>query len=172
MSGAAKLLDGMEREDARPALTRCCGARRWVEGMLARRPFGTDTALTQAADEVWATMEEPDILEAFSHHPRIGADMDELRKRFARTSTWSAGEQAGVTQADEATLRALKEGNEAYEARFGFIFIVCASGKSAAEMLALLQGRLPNERDEELRIAASEQGKITKLRLEKLSKKT
>lgn len=168
MTSAAAALDAMDREEARAALTRCCGARRWVQAMLDRRPFGGDDALMQAADEAWATMEEADVLEAFSHHPRIGADMDELRKRFATTSTWSAGEQAGVASADEETLHALKQGNQDYEARFGFIFIVCASGKSAAEMLALLRERLPNERGDELRIAAGEQGKITKLRLAKL----
>ncbi len=172
MTGAAKVIDAMEREAARAALTRCCGARRWVQAMLDRRPFGTDDALMRAADEVWATMEEADILEAFSHHPRIGADMDELRKRFQTTSTWSAGEQSGVRSADEATLRALKEGNQEYEARFGFIFIVCATGRSAEEMLALLRARLPNDREDELRIAAGEQAKITKLRLEKLSEAT
>lgn len=166
---AARVLDGMEREAARAALTRCCGARRWVQAMLDRRPFGTDEALMRAADEVWATMEERDILEAFSHHPRIGASVEELRKRFATTSTWSAGEQSGVAGADDATLTALRDGNHDYEARFGFIFIVCASGKSAAEMLASLRARLPNERDEELRIAAGEQAKITKLRLSKLA---
>jgi 2-oxo-4-hydroxy-4-carboxy-5-ureidoimidazoline decarboxylase len=166
---AARALDAMEEAEARAALTRCCGAHRWVEGMLARRPFGSDEPLRRAADEVWASMEREDVLEAFSHHPRIGANMDELRMRFAATSAWSAGEQAAVSHADEATLASLRDGNLEYEARFGHIFIVCATGKSAAEMLALLRERMPNERDEELRIAAGEQAKITKVRLAKLA---
>lgn len=166
MSAAA--LDGMAERDAQAALTRCCGARRWVSGMLARRPFGGDDALLRAADEVWASMEEADVLEAFAHHPRIGASMDELKKRFATTSGWASGEQAGAQGASEEVLRALRDGNVAYEARFGFLFIVCATGKSAEEMLGLLRARIDNERDDELRIAAAEQAKITKIRLGKL----
>jgi len=168
---SAALLDAMDEADARAALTRCCGAARWVEGMLARRPFGDDAALHCAADEVWAAMGRSDVLEAFSHHPRIGADIDALRARFGSKGDlqWSSGEQAGLSEADEDTLRALRDGNLAYEERFGFIFIVCASGKSAAEMLALLRSRLHNDPDDELRIAAAEQAKITHLRLEKLA---
>lgn len=166
---AARVLDAMSDEAARAALTRCCGARRWVEEMLARRPFETDEALMDSADDVWSTMTREDVLEAFTHHPRIGADLGELRKRFAATSGWSSSEQSGVQRATEATLNALREGNLAYEARFGHIFIVCASGKSADEMLALLNARLPNAPDDELRVAAGEQGKITKLRLAKLA---
>lgn len=172
MSAAARALDAMDQEVARAALTRCCGARRWVDAMLGRRPFGTDEALMHAADEVWATMEREDVLEAFGHHPRIGASMDELKKRFATTSAWSAGEQRAVSGASDETLRALSDGNAAYEARFGHIFIVCATGKSADEMLALLNARLGNAPDDELRIAAGEQAKITKLRLGKLGEGT
>jgi len=165
---AASKLDAMSESDAREALARCCGASRWVGGMLARRPFGADEALMRAADEVWASMEEADILEAFAHHPRIGASMEELEKRFASTSRWASGEQAGARGASAETLAALRDGNLAYEERFGFIFIVCATGKSADEMLALLQARVDNDRQTELRIAAAEQAKITKIRLEKL----
>ncbi len=170
MSAAA--LDAMGAAEASAALTRCCGASRWVEGMLGRRPFGTDDALHRAADEVWATMERSDILEAFDHHPRIGADLGALREKFASTADWSGGEQASVAEASEATLQALRDGNVAYEARFGHIFIVCATGKSAAEMLALLEARLPNEPAEELRIAAAEQAKITHLRIDKIQDAT
>lgn len=164
----ATVLDTMSPEEAREALARCCGAQRWVRGMLERRPFGGVEALMHAADEVWASMEEADLLEAFAHHPRIGADIDELKKRFASTSSWASGEQAGARGAAEETLRALRDGNVAYEARFGFIFIVCATGKSAEEMLALLNERLDNDLAEELRIAAAEQAKITCIRLAKL----
>ncbi|GAB5547937.1 MAG: 2-oxo-4-hydroxy-4-carboxy-5-ureidoimidazoline decarboxylase [Sandaracinaceae bacterium] len=159
-------LDAMDEDEARAALTRCCGASRWVEGMLRERPLGD--ALLDKAREVWATMERDDVLEAFTHHPRIGADLAKLREKFAATEAWSAGEQSGATSADESTLRALRDGNLAYEARFGHIFIVCATGKSAAEMLSLLEARMDNDPDEELAVAAAEQMKITELRLHKL----
>jgi 2-oxo-4-hydroxy-4-carboxy-5-ureidoimidazoline decarboxylase len=165
---SAAALNALDDTAAREALTRCCGAGRWVEGMLERRPFGSDEALHRAADEVWEAMEREDILEAFDHHPRIGADLDALREKFASTSDWSGSEQAAVASADEETLRALRDGNVAYEARYGHIFIVCATGKSAAEMLALLRERMANEPSAELHIAAAEQAKITHLRLDKL----
>jgi 2-oxo-4-hydroxy-4-carboxy-5-ureidoimidazoline decarboxylase len=136
--------------------------------MLARRPFGDREALIRHAREVWATMAREDLLEAFAHHPRIGADLDALRDRFAATRDWSAGEQAAVREASEETLVALRDGNLAYERRFGHIFIVCATGKSAGEMLALLEARLDNEPDRELSIAAAEQMKITEIRLDKI----
>ncbi len=158
----AEKLDAMPEDEARAALARCCAARRWAEGMLARRPFGTTDALLAAADEVWSTMGRDDLLEAFAGHPRIGGDLDALRER------WSAEEQSGVGAASEQTLRALRDGNLRYEERFGHIFIVCATGKSAGEMLALLCARLDNTPGEELRTAAAEQGKITRIRLEKL----
>jgi 2-oxo-4-hydroxy-4-carboxy-5-ureidoimidazoline decarboxylase len=135
--------------------------------MAARRPFAGAAGLFAAAREVWQGLAREDWLEAFAAHPRIG-DLEALRGKFAATAAWSAGEQAGVAGAAEATLRALAEANRAYEARFGHIFIVCASGKSAEEMLALLERRLNNSAEEELRTAAGEQEKITRLRLEKL----
>ena len=162
----AKALDSMTEDEARAALARCCGASRWVEAMLARRPLGRD--LVRHAREVWSTMERADVLEAFDHHPRIGADLASLREKFAATREWSASEQGAVTEASEQTLEALRDGNVAYEARYGHIFIVCATGKSAAEMLRLLEARMNNEPAEELALAAAEQMKITELRLEKL----
>ena len=152
---------------ARDEFARCCGAMNWVEKMLARRPFADKASALAAADAAWAETGEKDWLEAFAHHPRIGGK-DALRAKFAATKTWAQGEQSGAAGADEATLDALEKGNANYEARFGFIFIVCATGKSAAEMLALLNARLPNDRAAELKIAAAEQNKITKIRLEKL----
>ena len=110
---------------------------------------------------------EPEWREAFAHHPRIG-DMASLRARFASTAGWAADEQRGAAQATEETLAALARGNRVYEERFGCIFIVCATGKSAAEMLALLEARLGNDPEHEMRMAADEQMKITRLRLEKL----
>ena len=162
-------LNALSRADAQRALERCCGSSRWVENMLARRPFASEEALFRDAEVVWAKLERADFLEAFSHHPQIGADPAELAKRFATTAEWSRSEQAGVARADPSTLERLAAGNARYLARFGFVFIVCASGKSAEEMRALLEARLDNAPERELSIAAAEQAKITRLRLEKLS---
>ena len=135
--------------------------------MLGRRPFADKGAALAAADAAWTETNEKDRLEAFAHHPRIGGK-DALRAKFAATKAWAQGEQAKVAEADEATLDALEKGNADYEAKFGFIFIVCATGKSAAEILALLKARLPNDSRTEIESAAAEQAKITKIRLEKL----
>jgi 2-oxo-4-hydroxy-4-carboxy-5-ureidoimidazoline decarboxylase len=160
-------LNALPIDAARAELLRCCGSTRWAEKTLARRPFADKAAALAAADAAWAETSEKDWLEAFAHHPRIGG-RDALRAKFAATKAWAQGEQAAVAAADEATLDALEKGNADYESRFGFIFIVCATGKSAAEMLSLLKVRLPHDRASELEIAAGEQAKITKIRLEKL----
>ena len=166
---AAAALDRASDAEALEALSRCCGASRWASAMAARRPFGSDDALLRAADEEWAAMRRDDVLEALSHHPRIGANLDELRKKYASTAGWAASEQAGAAAASEDTLRALRDGNVRYEAKFGHIFVVCATGKTAAEMLAVLEARLGNDHATELAVAKAEQAKITKIRLEKLA---
>jgi 2-oxo-4-hydroxy-4-carboxy-5-ureidoimidazoline decarboxylase len=166
--GALCSLNALDEARAREALTRCCGAQAWVSAMLACRPFASRESLLAAAERLWRSMERADILEAFTHHPRIGADMAALRQKFAPTAAWSLEEQSGALSASEATLRSLQQANLDYEARFGHIFIVCATGKSADEMLALLEARLTNHPDAELAIAAEEQAKITRLRLLKL----
>ena len=163
------VLDASPPSEARELLNRCCGARRWVEGMLQRLPFGSTAALLCAADQVWAELGREDYLEAFSHHPRIGEDLGALRRRFQNTSQLSAAEQAGVSEGNEATLNRLRELNVAYAERFGYIFIVCATGKSAQQMLELLEARLHNSPARELAVAAVEQAKITRLRLENLA---
>lgn len=168
MPDPAEWLDALSETEAREALTRCCGARRWVDGMLARRPFAKRDALLRAADEVWGALSPDDQREAFAHHPRIGADRAALRARFGATARWSSEEQAGVQGARDETLARLAAGNLAYEARFGFVFLICATGLSADAMLAALASRLQNAPAEELTIAAAEQAKITRLRLEKL----
>lgn len=152
---------------AREELLRCCGCARWADAVLGARPFKDKAALFAAADAAWAGLGEADWLEAFSHHPRIGGK-DALRARFAATRDWARGEQAGAAAASAAALDAFAAGNAAYESKFGRVFIVCATGKSAAEMLDLLQSRLLNDAKTELRLAAGEQSKITKIRLEKL----
>ena len=166
-AGGLARLDACAAADAFEALLRCCGARRWAEAMAARRPFGDLARLRAAADEVFRTLGRDDWLEAFRAHPRLG-DRDALRARFA-TSAWAAGEQAGTAAASEATLAALADANRAYEERFGHVFILCATGKPAGEMLAALRARFDNAPDRELEIAAAEQRRITHLRLEKLT---
>lgn len=149
------------------ALATCCGAPAWVGALNQRFPFATAAALLAAAEEVWHGLAEADWRAAFAHHPKIG-DVNSLKEKFASTAAWAAGEQGAVRQASDATLGALAAGNAAYEAKFGYIFIVCATGKSADAMLVLLRARLPNAPAAEIQIAMSEQAKITRLRLEKL----
>jgi len=133
--------------------------------MMARRPFKSDARLLSAARIEWFGLTEPDWLEAFSHHPRIG-DRAALAARFPATHDLSAKEQSGVGAARADVIDALARDNETYLERFGFIFIVCATGKSAEETLQRLRDRLSNDRATELRIAAEEQAKITALRLQ------
>jgi 2-oxo-4-hydroxy-4-carboxy-5-ureidoimidazoline decarboxylase len=166
MSIAAKL-NALAANDARTALSNCCAAEKWVCGMLAARPFADDNAVFAACNQIAATLAEPDWLEAFAAHPLIG-DVDSLRQKYAVTKQLAAGEQAGVDAASETTLRELSELNRNYLARFGFIFIVFATGKTADEMLAILKSRIDNNREQEIASAAAEQLKITRLRLTKL----
>lgn len=150
------------------ALARCCGADNWVKGIVAFRPFASAEDLHAKAKKVYRGLETADYLEAFSHHPKIGGDLAKLREKFATTADWSSGEQSSVNEASEDVLKRLAAGNDAYYEKFGYIFIVCATGKSAAEMLALLEARLPNDPADEIKIAAGEQEKILEIRLNKL----
>jgi hydroxyisourate hydrolase len=161
-------LNAQPARDARAALERCCGSTRWVETMLAGRPFATPESLRRAAEAGFAALGPEDYREAFAHHPEIGANLQELRQKFASTAALSWAEQAGASEASEATLQALAAENRRYRERFGFSFIVCATGKSASEMLAILRARFENSAHDELFIAAAEQVKITRLRLQKL----
>ncbi|NOT50351.1 MAG: 2-oxo-4-hydroxy-4-carboxy-5-ureidoimidazoline decarboxylase [Chitinophagaceae bacterium] len=148
-------------------LTKCCGSSAWVKKMLPFIPADDMVELLEDAEEQWWKCSEDDWKEAFAHHPRIG-DTESLAKKFASTAQWASGEQSGVNIANKETIEALAKGNRLYEEKFGYIFIVCATGRSAEEMLGLLHERLPNEQGEEIKIAADEQNKITKLRIEKL----
>jgi OHCU decarboxylase len=160
-------LDALPASDAEPLLESCCGSRAWVRGMLARRPFGDVDALLRAAHDVWWSLGPDDWREAFAHHPRVG-ERDARIPQRERSQTWSAEEQRAAARAHADDLHALGDANREYERRFGYIFIVFATGKSAPDMLALLRERLPNDPDTELRTAAGEQEKITRLRLLKL----
>jgi len=160
-------LNNMDISDLKIALTKCCGAQRWVEKVAESRPFQSETRLLEISERIWGECTEADYLEAFTHHPKIG-DITTLKEKYGNTKQWAENEQSGVNEADEKLLIDLKEKNETYEQIFHFIFIVFATGKSAKEMLNLLEKRLPNEIEEEIKIAAGEQNKITNLRLKKL----
>jgi hydroxyisourate hydrolase len=168
MTAAHERLNAASRDQAAALLLRCCGSSRWVEGMLERRPFASRADLHAAAGEIWARLGREDHLEAFAHHPRIG---DRPRDERA-TTAWSQEEQSVAARAGGALLTDLRLANAAYEARFGFVFLVCATGKTAAEILGLLEARTPNDPETELRVAAAEQSKITLLRLDKLDMNT
>lgn len=160
-------LNAWSISDAHSALLRCCGSRQWVRAMVLRRPFADGADALTAASEIWRGLTRDDWLEAFASHPRIGS-LDILRTKFAATTRWEFEEQAGVAGAGDAVLHALAAANRKYEAKFGYIFIVFATGKSAKDMLALLEARIQNDPDAELSVAAAEQEKITQLRLQKL----
>jgi 2-oxo-4-hydroxy-4-carboxy-5-ureidoimidazoline decarboxylase len=154
-------------DEARAGFLRCCGSARWAGTMTSLRPFASAAALHSAAEQAGRDLERDDWLEAFAAHPKIG-DLDALRARFATTAAMAGREQAGVAGAPDEVLRALAEGNRLYEERFGFIFIICATGKSAGEMLDALRQRLGNDPADEIAIAAAEQAAITRLRLERI----
>ena len=148
-------------------LERCCGSKQWINGMKNKRPFNSFASIYQQADDIWKSLSQDDWKEAFTHHPKIG-DVDTLKKKFASTSAWAESEQRGVQSSSEKILFQLADGNNRYEKKFGYIFIVSATGKTDGQMLALLNARLNNNIHDEIFIAAEEQRKITRLRLEKL----
>jgi 2-oxo-4-hydroxy-4-carboxy-5-ureidoimidazoline decarboxylase len=153
-------LNAAPAEIARQALYDCCGSTAWVDRMTKARPYQDLPNVQQCGEKLWWSLNEFDWLEAFAAHPKIGEKKSSMK--------WSAAEQSGMSEASEATASFIASMNEDYERKFGWIFIVCATGKSASEMQRILQGRLQNSRESELRIAAAEQIKITNLRLEKL----
>lgn len=164
-------LNALDDDAAARELLRCCGSSRWARAMAAARPFAGAEVMSTAADTIWSSLDRADWLEAFAAHPKIGETSGSGApggSGGAGRSGWAQQEQAGVAGAAEQTRRRLADANRDYEARFGYMFIVCAAGKTAQEMLALLGRRLRHDADEELRIAAEEQRKITQLRLRKL----
>jgi 2-oxo-4-hydroxy-4-carboxy-5-ureidoimidazoline decarboxylase len=158
-----------DEASARKAMLACCGPQRWAAAMVARRPIASVAELSEAADYVWSTMQESDWLEAFACHPRIGErkPLSVAAHASEQSATWSRQEQSSANDANERLLAELAEGNQLYEQRFGFTYIVCATGKSAAEMLTILKRRLTADREAELREAAEQQRQILQIRLGK-----
>jgi OHCU decarboxylase len=173
-------LNALDEPDAARQFLRCCGSSRWARLMAAARPFASPDAMALVADAAWSALERDGWLEAFAAHPRIGAGLpaagriDQDARAKARgsdakeTERWSDEEQAGVADAGEPTRRRLAEANREYEARFGYIFIVCATGRTAGEMLDILERRLKNDVVGEIQVAAEQQRRITRLRLARL----
>ena len=159
--------DHLREETKKTLLLQCCGSSAWVDKMLTVFPVEDLVELLKAAEEKWDECNAEDWREAFNHHPKIG-DINSLKEKFANTAQWASAEQSGVNDAAENVIQELAKANEAYEKKFGNIFIVCATGKSAEQMLGILKERLNNCKEEEIKIAAAEQLNITKLRLEKL----
>jgi OHCU decarboxylase len=160
-------LNSLNAEEAAKEFRQCCGSRRWAEQVSNDRPYSTLDALITHADQIWWSLTPDDWLEAFRSHPKIG-EKKASDKTSAQSSQWSGQEQAGVSSASQDTVNSLASLNRAYEQKFGFIFIICATGKTSEEMLAALKERLQHDSDTELRLAAAEQAKITELRLKKL----
>jgi allantoicase len=160
-------LNSLTPEEAAKELRQCCGSRRWAEQISNDRPYSTLESLITHADRLWWSLTPDDWLEAFRSHPKIG-EKKASDKVSAQSSQWSGQEQAGVSSASQDTVDSLESLNRAYEQKFGFIFIICATGKTSEEMLEALQDRLQHDSDTELRLAATEQAKITELRLKKL----
>ncbi|HEV2883946.1 MAG TPA: 2-oxo-4-hydroxy-4-carboxy-5-ureidoimidazoline decarboxylase [Pyrinomonadaceae bacterium] len=161
-------LNSLGPNEAEAEFLKCCGSRQWAQRMVQARPFATADQLTDSAQRVWWSLQPDDWLEAFRSHPKIG-EQKAAAKTSVEAQKWSETEQAGVAGSTENTLQSLADLNRDYERKFGYIFIVCASGKSSGEMLGLLRNRMENEPGAELRIAAAEQARITELRLKKLT---
>jgi 2-oxo-4-hydroxy-4-carboxy-5-ureidoimidazoline decarboxylase len=160
-------LNELKSEAAHFAFMQCCTANAWVERMVEGMPFSSVENLVTQADINWQGLTEADYLQAFEGHPKIG-DVSSLREKYRSTEKIAAGEQSGVNTATETTLNALKKLNDDYQEKYGFIFIVCATGKTASQMLEILSQRIVNERSDEIINAAEEQRKILQIRIEKM----
>jgi OHCU decarboxylase len=160
-------LNSLPAAEAVQELLQCCGSTRWARQMADARPFATLESVIASANELWWSLDRNDWLEAFRSHPKIG-EKKAAEPVSAQARQWSGQEQAGVATASQEIVDSLAALNRAYEQKFGFIFIICATGKTSAEMLSALRERLQHEPADELPIAAAEQSKITELRLKKL----
>ena len=161
-------LNSMPHDEAVKALLECCGSKRWAEQVATARPYTSLENLIANANDIWWSLQHDDWLEAFRSHPKIG-EKKAAAPVSDKSRQWSGQEQAGVATASRETVDALAALNWAYEQKFGFIFIICATGKTSEEMLESLKNRLQNDAETELPIAAAEQRKITELRLKKLT---
>lgn len=167
MSHSLSAFNGSPEQEAIAALLKCCTSEAWAKKLVALRPFADLDTLKQAADNCWQGLTESDYLQAFEGHPKIG-DVNSLKAKYANTHSLAKNEQSSVQQASDDTIKALADDNQRYLERFGFIFIVFASGKSAGQMLDLLQQRIDNDRATELENAAEQQRLIFQLRLDGL----
>lgn len=158
----------LTKEAAYQALEKCCVSSTWINRMVEERPFRSENDIIFSATRIWYELcKEADYKEAFTGHPKIG-DVKSLQEKFASSKDWAKGEQAKVAETNHQTIEALAEQNDKYESKFGYIFIVSATGKSAEEMLQLIMLRMEHDADTELAIAMGEQHKITNIRLAKL----
>ena len=165
----SRVLQGWNLSSQRAAeaeILPCCGSRAWARGLASERPFDDVAALLAASDRIWSKLSAADWSEAFRSHPRIGSAVS-AGKSSARSLEWSAREQSGALAASDAVKLALAAADREYERKFGRIFIICASGKSATEILENLERRLNNEERAELLEAADQQRQITQIRLKK-----
>lgn len=161
-------LNKLNVEDLKKHLQTCCGSSNWITQLMQKLPFSDEMSLIKNVEKIWYDRcTQSDWFEAFTHHPKIG-DVKSLQEKFAATQHLAGNEQSGVNTATQETIESLARTNADYEAKFGFIFIICATGKSAEEMLRLMEDRLKNSYEEELHIAMGEQHKITIIRLKKL----
>jgi 2-oxo-4-hydroxy-4-carboxy-5-ureidoimidazoline decarboxylase len=156
----------LSAEEAENEIAACCGSRVWARRMASRRPIADETLLLRASDEVWCSLSEQDWKEAFESHPRIG-ESRAAESADRRSAECSANEQHRVSSESDSVKAALAAGNQEYERRFGRIFIVCATGKTGAEILEILRDRLHNDRATEMCEAAEQQRQITRLRLKR-----
>ena len=160
-------LNALPPDEAIKELLQCCGSTRWAAEVAKDRPYATLDDLIKHSGDIWWSLDASDWLEAFRSHPKIG-EKKAAAPVSSQSSKWSGQEQAGVSKASQETIDALARLNRAYDEKFGFIFIICATGKTSEEMLAALRTRLENDAEAELPIAAAEQNQITELRLKKL----
>merc|ERR1711907_932513 len=166
MEDAIVTLNSLDEEELLDEFIACCSSRVWASQLVAARPYSGSNDLLAKSDASWDRVQADDVLEALAGHPMIGEQ--QLREKFASTAAWASDEQSGVSGASEETLQLLVELNQQYKDKFGYIFVICATGKSADEMAQACAARIPNSPDDELKIAAAQQNLITSIRLNKL----
>jgi len=160
--------NSLSEKEAQEHLEKCCVSKTWISKMAESRPFSTENEFIKKAASIWYNdCIHADFIEAFTGHPKIG-DVESLKDKFANTKNWANNEQSKIADANTSTIEALTIANSKYEEKFGYIFIISASGKSADEMLAIIQTRLSHSKEDEIFVAMNEQHKITVIRLAKL----